>query len=342
MNYWLALTISLSIGLSPVRADAPDTTTPAGKAKSEKPTSKKKPAQARQKSQPAKAELSLPVAPGPATVKQDNVNARGQAAINSEVVVRLKKGERVTVLEEVTLKKPKTDEPARWARIALPADAHVWVHSSYIDAATKTVVPKRLNVRSGPGENYSVLGRIPKGTVVTEVEAKGDWLKIAPPPDSYAFVAAHLLSAAPPAVVVAEPAPPPPPPPTETTVAVTPPPTPAVDATPAPPPLPTPEPAPVPAAPEPVPGPAQEEVLVKRIVTREGIVQRSVSIQAPTYYVLESLDNHKTINYLYSPSTNILVKNFLLKRIIVTGEESLDERWPNTPVLTVETLQAVP
>ncbi|MEY2409205.1 MAG: hypothetical protein QOF48_1875, partial [Verrucomicrobiota bacterium] len=25
---------------------------------------------------------------------------------------------------------------------------------------------------------------------------------------------------------------------------------------------------------------------------------------------------------------------------IVTGEESLDERWPNTPVIDVETIQA--
>ena len=48
------------------------------------------------------------------------------------------------------------------------------------------------------------------------------------------------------------------------------------------------------------------------------------------------------INYLYSPSTNVVLKDLMGKRIVVTGEEVLDERWPNTPVINVDTLQAVP
>src|SRR4029434_8154330 len=79
-----------------------------------------------------------PLSPGPAVVKQNNVNVRGKAAISSEVVTRLKKGDTVTVLEEVTLKKPKADEPAKWARIALPTNSAVWVHTSFIEPATKT------------------------------------------------------------------------------------------------------------------------------------------------------------------------------------------------------------
>jgi hypothetical protein len=75
---------------------------------------------------------------------------------------------------------------------------------------------------------------------------------------------------------------------------------------------------------------------------REGIIKRSVSIQAPTVFVLESLENKRTINYLFSPATNLVLKDFRGKRVIVTGEEGLDERWPNTPVLNVETLQPVP
>lgn len=331
MKQWLALAISLSLGLLSLRADAPDTTPRRPlQAKGEK-------ARAKETTEAGKEQTPPLTIPEPAVVKQNNVNARGQAAINSEVVIRLKKGDRVTVLEEVTLKKPKVDEPAKWARIALPNSAFVWVHSSFIDPATKAVMSKRLNLRSGPGENYSILGRIPKGTIINEVEAKGDWLKITPPPDSYAFVAAHLLSREPAAIAATEPPSPPPPAPTETTLPVAPPPAPAVDTviTPA-----TPEPAPAPPAP--VTTPPEEEILVKRIVTREGIVDRSVSIQAPTYFVLRNIDNRKTINYLYSPATNIMIQNFLLQRIVVTGEESLDERWPNTPVLTVETLQSVP
>ena len=72
----------------------------------------------------------------------------------------------------------------------------------------------------------------------------------------------------------------------------------------------------------------------RRIVIREGIVRRSVSIQAPSYYVLESLDTGRPINYLFS--TNIALRDFKGRRIVVTGEELLDERWPNTPVIAIE------
>ena len=82
-----------------------------------------------------------------------------------------------------------------------------------------------------------------------------------------------------------------------------------------------------------------EEEDVKRIVTREGYVRRSVSIQAPTYFVLENLSNGKTINYLFS--TNLVLKDLQNKRVMVTGEEVLDERWPNIPVISIDKLETV-
>jgi len=228
------------------------------------------------------------------------------------------------------LKKTKTDEPSRWAKIALPPSVGVWVHSDYLDANTKTVKSKKLNMRSGPGENYSVLGRIDQGTPVKEIEVKGPWVKIEAPANTYAFVAAHLLQprVAPPgeAIAAAQPAKPletarleTTPPPADAG-AITTPPT-VTDARAAA------------AAPE-----TEEEI--KRVVTREGLVRNSVSIQAPTYYVLASLDTGRPINYLFS--TNIAIKDFKGHRIIVTGEEMLDERWPNTPVISVDKVEAVP
>ncbi len=61
----------------------------------------------------------------------NNVNVRGQATLKSEVVTRLDQGDAVTVLEQINLEKHKTDEPAQWAKIALPASAHVWVHACF-------------------------------------------------------------------------------------------------------------------------------------------------------------------------------------------------------------------
>jgi hypothetical protein len=315
----------------------------------------KKVAEKAAKARAADEKKAPPLTAGPAIAKEKNVNVRGQAAINSEIVTHLKRGDLVSVIEEVTLTKPKTDEPSRWAKISLPAGSVVWVSTLFINPDTKEVVPKRLNLRSGPGENYSILGRIERGTVVTEVEKKGSWIKIEAPTNSYAFVAAHLLSTDPadlgPALAKANPPAPavPPPPPVETVLA-TPPPEPAPAEPFITPPPTTPPPVVVPPPPPPAealvpatpPAPPEEEPLIKRIVTREGIVKGSASIQAPSYFVLRSLDNNKTINYLFATSIDLVLKDYHLQRVIVTGEEVLDERWPNTPVINVDSIQFVP
>ena len=93
--------------------------------------------------------------------------------------------------------------------------------------------------------------------------------------------------------------------------------------------------------PAPVPEPVAPEPPPKRIVTREGVVGGTVSIQAPTYFELFSLDNGKPRDYLFSTSTNLVLKNYKGRTILVSGEEELDERWPNTPVLTIQRIQVV-
>lgn len=397
---WMSLAITLSTGLlaqhlaaqeqpapTPEAPAPPALVTNAPAPKSDKPVPKKKAAPKTKPAAEKKAEVKPPaLAPaavvdtapilklGPAIVKEKNLNVRGQPAINSEVVTRLSKGDLVNVLEEITLKKPGVDEPAKWAKIVLPSSAFVWVHVDYVDSATKTVKATKLNLRSGPGENYSVLGRIPKGTVIKEIETKGNWIKIESPADAYGFVAAHLLTNAPtateiaattpaPAVAPATPRPTPAPLPPPTVVVPAEPIVPAQPVTPAeeikpadtnaapaaPPTAPAavpevkPEP-PTPAVPVVTPAPAEavpEEPIIKRVVSREGFVRNTVSVQAPSYFKLESLDTKKTINYIFSPTTNIFLRDFYGKRIIVTGEEILDERWPNTPVLNIESIRTV-
>jgi hypothetical protein len=380
--------------LPPPPAVAPATNTPPAIApgteapKIEAPKTETKP-KAKPAAKPApKRTVSYPDTPSqpvtsaePALVRGSDINVRGQAAINSEVITRLKKGETVTLLEEVTLKKPKQDEPSRWYKIALPTTVGVWVHSSYIDATSNTVKPRRLNLRGGPGENFSVLGRLERGATVKPLDTKGEWVKIEPPTNSFGFVAAHLVERGPAAIAAAEPKTP--------DIAATTPATPAIPApeplpapvapaptvaevtpatpvtpgtTPATPtgaettPTPTPTPTPAPAettpgtpavTPTPAPTPAEATPeapieMVKKVVSREGFLKGSVSIQSPTYFELRSLDTGKAINYVFSPSTNLVLKEFKGMRVIVTGEEVLDERWQNTPVLVVDTLQPVP
>ena len=341
---------------------APLATKPSGKKADAKKADSKKKADAKKAVEAKKAPEPIKIAPltaGPAVAREKTVNVRGQAYINSEVVTHLKRGDVVTVIEEIT-RKAKSDEPGRWAKIALPAGSVVWVNTQFINADTKAVIPKKLNVRSGAGENYSVLGRIDKGTVLKTLETKGEWTKVEAPEGCYAFVAAHLLSTDPadlgPALAKANPpAPAVVPPPTEVAVVTTPPTTPPAEPIVVSPPAPAPaQPAPVVVAPPPPPAetvkpapvtpaePPVEEPPIKRIVTREGIIKGSASIQAPTYFVLRSLDNNKTINYLHTPDTNIVMKTMQFQRVLVTGEEILDERWPNTPVVIIDSIEVVP
>ena len=268
------------------------------------------------------------------------MNVRAQAHINSEIVTRLKGGETVTVLEEITLKHPKTDEPSRWARISLPAGTHVWINSAYISETNQSVKVPKLNIRSGAGENYSVIGTLVKGDAVKSVTTKGEWTEIEAPTNAFGFVAAHLLTHK----AVTEPVTPAPvPTPTvvENTPPIAPPPT-ATDATPTPTPTPvTPPPAVNPVIPAALPEPAVEEPPPKRVVQREGIVGGTVSIQAPAHYELKSIDDGRMIDYLYTTSTNVVLKRYKGRTVLVSGEEELDERWPNTPVLTIQSIQVV-
>jgi hypothetical protein len=219
----------------------------------------------------------------------------------------------------------------------LPTNTPVWVHSLFVDPSNNTVKGSRLNLRSGPSEAHNIVGRLERGAQLKEIERKADWIRIEPPQGAYGFVAAHLLTPAvappveiakvdePPATKPATEAPTETPTPPATDVAVAQPPatteTPSTTATPA-------------------ESPAEEEI--KRVVSREGIVKRSVSIQAPTWFVLESATTGKAVNYLFTPSAGVVLRDYFGQRVIVTGEEGLDERWPNTPVINVESIEVVP
>jgi uncharacterized protein YgiM (DUF1202 family) len=277
-------------------------------------------------------EKPIVLVPGPATITGDNVNVRGRASFAGEILKRLKTGDVVNVIEQVYLARPRPNEPAQWAKIGFPTGANVWVHSAFIEATNSSVKPKRLNMRGGPGENYSIDGELGQGDVEKEMSRKGVWVEIAAPEKAYAFVAARYLKqdgtapAVPPIVSI---------PPVETnlvadstSVIVPPVDEPntndvanAIPTTPA-----NPEESEVPPPP--------------RIVSHEGVVRPTVSIQAPTIYEIWDPRTRMTINYLHTTSSNLDLSLYKNLRIVVTGEESLDARW-KTPVITIERIQVV-
>jgi uncharacterized protein YgiM (DUF1202 family) len=303
------------------------------------------------------AEPTVTLAPGPAEVAVTNLNVRGQAGLKGEFITHVTKGDIVTVLDQINLDKHRADEPAQWAKIALPTNAFVWVRAQFIDEPNKVVLPKKLNLRSGPSEDYSVLGVIERGTPVSEIVTKDGWTQIEPPTNAYAFVAAMYLSQASSGNLATNPAPSAE---TETPVTtnnvaepqpiVTEPPTNA---------------APVQdtnsiatnAVPEAVDTNAPTTVETNppatavvdtnlpppppRIVSHEGVVGFTLGPITPTDFKLYDPDTMQIVDYLYTTAKDLDLKRYINMRIIVTGVESLDERWPNTPVITIQRIQVL-
>ncbi len=311
----------------------------------------------------------------PATVNSDKVNVRGRPSIFSEVITQLHIGEKVQILEEIKFEKTKLGDPAVWAKIAMPENTPLWVNASMVDSDTKSVRVRKLNVRAGPSENFSVVAVLAKDAVVKEIRTAGDWMEIETPEDAFAYVAMEYLDKevsvkpepeaqppvpeaaketpatipaeekAKPAVVPAEEAAKPTPPVTQPNT--------VPPAQPASPPSPEPvatQPTPAktelpPAVSEPVIAPVPAVVpsgVTKRIVRREGVVKSTVSIQAPTHFELASADNGKVMNYISPITPDIDIKGFKGRRVVVTGEEMLDPRWPKTPVIVIESIELAP
>jgi uncharacterized protein YgiM (DUF1202 family) len=311
-----------------ITATAPAVTpAPAAKPARKKAAVKKPKPAARKAAAPAAELKTIPLVAGPAVVAANHVNVRARAGLKGEVVARMTNGEPVTVIEEVKLKHSGAEEPSVWAKIVLPQKASVWVFASFVDPTNKTVIPKKLNLRGGPGENFGILGTLGHGDSVKEIETKGGWMKIEAATNAYAFMAAQYLTQEQTALVATTP--------TETTQ-VTEPPS-AAAATNAPAAI---EIQPAPSEPAAAPTPAEEPPPL-RIVQREGIVRYTVSIQAPTLFELVSPDNHRPINYLFTTSTNLDLNRYKGLHIIVTGEEGLDERWRNTPIITIQRIQVL-
>ena len=122
------------------------------------------------------------------------VNIRARPTINSEVVTQLNSGDPVTVVDEVRLESPGKDEPKEWSKIIYPTkETMVWVHSDFVTNEGLVTAAKFLNVRSGPGENFSKVGELHTGDEIQIVDRADKWIAMAPNKECFAYVASSLL-----------------------------------------------------------------------------------------------------------------------------------------------------
>ncbi len=88
--------------------------------------------------------------------------------------------------------------------------------------------------------------------------------------------------------------------------------------------------------------PVADNEFTKRSVVRRGVVRRAFSLVAPTSHALIDPATGRLINYLYPGDTGLQLKYYSGKKIEVSGEESLDKRWPKTPLIEIRTLKPLP
>jgi hypothetical protein len=62
---------------------------------------------------------------------------------------------------------------------------------------------------------------------------------------------------------------------------------------------------------------------------------------APTKYELYDPATNVNIDYLYTTSPTLDLSRYVNMRIIVTGEEGLDARWKDTPLINIQSIQVI-
>lgn len=129
-----------------------------------------------------------------ARINTDRVSVRAKASIFSEVVAQLRQGDEVTVLEVIKHENPRQGEPAEWVKIKMPSTALLWVNAAHVDTQKKTVSATRLNVRAGPGLNFSIVGSLNQGDAIRPVRVLDEWVEIEAPSSAWAFVNSLYLS----------------------------------------------------------------------------------------------------------------------------------------------------
>ncbi|MSR65740.1 MAG: hypothetical protein EXS18_08185 [Verrucomicrobiae bacterium] len=129
------------------------------------------------------------------TVKVDKLNIRAQAKGNAETVVQLTKGDRVTILDKKTAAGDKDKKSTTWLKIALPDKATVWIKSEFVKDGVVTA--EKVNVRSGAGVNFSIVGLVHRGDKVQPVRTLADWSEIRPTASCFGWVSSEYIDIAP-------------------------------------------------------------------------------------------------------------------------------------------------
>jgi len=83
----------------------------------------------------------------------------------------------------------------KWVRIVAPEQADAWIFAKYVNVAggKGVVTGDKVRVRSRPNLKGELVNRLDKGTVLKVKGREGDWLRIAPPKGTVAWIYAQYV-----------------------------------------------------------------------------------------------------------------------------------------------------
>ena len=102
-------------------------------------------------------------------VTGDRVSLRAKPSLDGELLDRAMRGEEMVYFEQTN----------GWVAVQAPDSLNFWVAGEFIEEGV--VLPKKLNVRSGPSRNYNVVAVVERDAALSVRGEFNEWLKIAPP-----------------------------------------------------------------------------------------------------------------------------------------------------------------
>jgi len=113
-------------------------------------------------------------------VKVDNLNLRAGPNVNYNSLLQLMQDTLVIIV----------GHKYNWYKVSLPPQVNCYIKSNYLEIHQNKTYSKtdNLNIRSGPGFNFSVIGQIGKGEIVYIKKSDEEWTSIYPTQNSYGWV----------------------------------------------------------------------------------------------------------------------------------------------------------
>ena len=136
--------------------------------------------------QPPVADGALPQFPFAGATIGDDVNVRAGPGSAYEIVTQLAGGERVSVVAE----------SFGWLEVRPVRDVRVYLHKDLLvtkGAGVGVILKDRANLRSRGAPNATVVGQCARGDVVRLLDASGDWIALAAPPEAKLYVHKDLV-----------------------------------------------------------------------------------------------------------------------------------------------------